>query len=929
MAKQEQDQSKKAIRDRLRASLGGSKEALRANLRAQPAQEAPVAPPQAKEAVKTASQESAGLGFRPLDMAANAPGSFIKNAKAVLWDLPKAAAESLVHYAKNPNQYLTDVQPQHLRTFLPEIAKIVKDDYKSFYDPDDFGGNVTEDPFRVVSDIAGAASLGGGALAAGGKLAGGALRGVARGAARGALTVGKVGRGISSLERLDPSSVVIKAATIGARPLANAIGIGRYTKQLKTLDATLAAEAEVEAYNVAERIYGGKLTPAEHDAIIESFAVGNKEKNAIIAKTNPELWAKREKMREWLAEDERVWTEKEELVKPGSSLDAKAKAWYRYKSAKGEKVVSPDGTVRDLSMQDAIDAIKSKKDDPTFFRLFSDKKDRGLFDAFTERQFHGGMLSRAEARALRGELPTDIHQILSHQLRSSIGTQKNIKLARAAQEILSRNGELKTVTNRTTAAEVRSLTKAGYAPLQSTFFQKYHDTFGKAINIIADAAKQPGDQMTNVINASERAKDVLIRAEEAINVPPVELWAPAHAVNWLNHRLSPGDGLIGSVVRWALNIGGTLPYYKAIATVLNPRYWIANAVGDAALSFLYGVNPQALKYANKLREIVPDEIRNIGINKLYNSDYNLFMRTANRFQNYAQNVDNYFKRAVFINEAVKQGVKAKILTVGRDFFVAEDQLIPFISKMRQAPNRWVDNLEAITRAKEKIAATAVSRLDIDRQRATLANRFARAANADAPKGAVAPDAVYSPPASTPEIYPSMKPSKPGPIEATAPDPIYGGAAVAAKPEAKSLLELQRQKKADLKRILSDDTPGNDKARDVAIDTIVQDLAQIGKQIKSEAKAAGHVTDMTRADPFSGDYGLAGPSKEVDVGQYGYQAGQAIELSNERKRVIAISRQIEENQIAQEQKIADMVWQINEMHKLGGISPMLERESIMG
>ncbi len=929
MARQEEDQSKKAIRDRLRASLGSSREALRANLRAQTAPPTAAVPSAPAEAVKTETPEATGLGFRLGDMAANAPGSFIKNAKAVLWDLPKTAAENLVHYAKNPNSYLSDIKL--LPKYLPDIAKIIKDDYKSFYDPDEFGENITEDPFRVVSDVAGAASIVGGATATAGKAAGAALRGVSRGASKAALGVGRVGRGIARVEALDPSSVALKGVTSAAKPLANAIGIGRYTRTFKTIDATLAAEAEAEAYNVAERIYGGKLTPAEHDAIIESFAVGNREKNALFAQQNPQLWAKREKMREWLAADEKVWTEKENLVNPKSALDAKAKAWYRYKAAKGEKVVNPDGTTRDLSMQDAIDAMKSGKDEPTFFRLFSSQDDKPMFDAFIERQFHGGMLSRAEARALRGELPTDINQILSHQLRSSIGTQKNIKLARAAQELLARSGDLRTVTNKTTAAEIKALRKAGFAPLQSTFFKKYHETYGRAVNIIAEGIKKPGDMIRNAANAAEQAKDILLRAEEAVATPPLELWAPAHAVNWLNHRLSPGDSMIGSAVRWALNIGGTLPYYKAIATVLNPRYWIANAVGDAALSLLYGVHPQALRYAHKLRELVPDEIRNIGINKLYNSDYNLFMRTANRFQNYAQNVDNFFKRATFINEAVKEGVKAKLLTVGRDFFVAEDQLIPFIANMRQKPNQWVNNLEEITRIKERVAAKAVAAVEDDKLRGKLGARYARAASAEGPKGKVVSDVVYSGEKAAPELYPDLAKGGPGKVEATAYDPIYGGdpyGPVSDIPSPPSVAEEYRLKKANLKRILADPSSGNDNARAIAIDTLVQDLAQLGKQLKKEGKAASSAADVARVEPFSGDLGLAEPSVAKSVGPYDYEAGPARELSTNQQRIRTISRQLDENQAAKEEKIADLLYQIRESGRLAELSPGLEREAMM-
>src|SRR3990167_3199722 len=926
MARQEEDQSKKAIRDRLRASLAPSREALRANLRAQAPQQAPAVPPEPVQGLESPPAKTEGLGFRPGEMLSNVPSSFIKQAKAVLWDLPKAAAESLIHYAKNPNQYLSDLKitPK----YLPDIARIIKDDYSSYYDPDSLGSNITEDPMRPVADFAGLASIAGGGLATTGKLAAGAVKASSRSLARGAIQVGKVGRNVSKLEVLDPSSLVIRGISSGvAKPLADAIGVGRYTNKLKMMDAALGGEADAEAYTIAERIYGGKLTPQEHDVIIESFAVGNKEKNAALATQRPDLWAKRAKMREWLQEDEAYYLEQDKVVDPTTARDAKAKGWLRYKQQKGEKAVTPEGLPRELTLDDAFTAMKTG-DEPVFFRLFSNKADRELFDAFIERQYHGGTLSRAEKRAMRGEVPTDINQILSHQLRTSIGTKKNIKLARAAQEMLSQDGQLKVVTSKTTRQEIKALREAGYAPFQGPFYQKYHETLGKAVNMIADAAKRPGNKIQQVAEAAERAKDVLLRAEEATEVPPIELWAPKHAVNWLNLRLNPSDSMIGSVIRWGLNLGGTLPYYKAIATVMNPRYWIANAVGDAALAFLYGVHPQALKYAHKLRGMVPDEIRNIGLNKLYQSDYGLFMRTANRFQNYAQNVDNYFKRAVFINEAVREGVKAKLLTVGRDFFVAEDQLIPFIANLKAAPNRWINNLEDITKLKEKLSATAMSRVATDKQRATLGKRYARSANKDVAPCKRADDAVYSGDRPSPEIYPDMKPSRPGKIEQTAPDEIYGPGGAATSPEAVDPKIRYNELKAKPKAIIADNAPGNDASRAQAIDSMVQELAQLGRDIKKAAKPIAETGDIARVTPFSEDYALAAPGARPDAGQYGYSAGEAKPLTSAQERIRLISRQLDDNQLAQDQAFADMVWQIIETDKLESVAPALAREAMM-
>ena len=918
--KQAQQERKRLLLEARRASL----EAAKAARRDAKAQDGPKPPPAAAERVKSPPSDSLSRGFEPLQMLQNAPGSFVKNAKAILWDLPKAAAGSLLHYATHPSEYLEDVGWQKVKRFAPEIAKIVKDDYVDYYSPGNFGRQVTDDPFRLVSDLAGAASVAGGLAAKGGQLGGTALRGVSRVGAKAALGVGRAGKALQSLETLDPASAILAGAGRAYKPLADSIGMGKYSRRFKSIDATLAGEAENEAFQVAERIYAGRLTPADHDTLIESFAVGNQEKNALLASQRPDLWAAREKMRAWLEEDSKYFLDQEKFVDPGSADDALRKGWLRYKQSRGQKGVNPDGTPRELTLDDAAEGM-AKGDKPVYFSLFN-QKDRGMFDAFSEKLYSHGALSRAERRAMAGDVPRDIHQILSHQLRTSVGTRKSVKLARAAQEELARNGDLRVVTSKTTPEEVAALKKAGFAPFHGPFYKKYHETLGKAVNMIAEAAKKPGDVVQNVATASEQVKDVLLRAEEAISAPASEVWAPKHAVQWLNLRLNPGaaDTLIGKVVNWALTMGGTLPYYKAIATVMNPRYWIANAVGDAALSFLYGIHPQALKYATTLRELVPDEIKSIGINKLYQSDYNAFMRTANKLQNYAQNIDNYFKRAVYITEQIKQGVKAKLLDTGSAFFIAERELKPFLAHIRLAPNRWVDSLNAITVAKERLAANALSVKSLDKERGKLGQEMSGIAAREKVPGEVMAEGVYSPARGEAGLYPSGVASRPQPQAVTAGDPTYGAAREAA-PEVKASLAEQKAAIQDaLKRVYA--TEFDETARNVAIDELVKKLAAIGREESSGAKVASIAPE--RVVPDTSDLGLGEPSVKPAAGQYDYAPGEARPVSDTQSRMMDVAKRLDAADAAREQKMADLLWQVNEARRLQEIHPMLERESMV-
>ncbi len=735
--------------------------------RQEPAPQRPVGP-----AASSGEAAVASDGFDAVEMAKNAPGSFATNVKAVLWDLPKAVIQNAVRYARDPASYVADVKL--LINDPKSVMRVFKDDYVDFYGEGDFGAEVTRDPFRFVSDLAGAAAIGGGLGAKGATIAARATRVANPGAAKVLAGAGRVARGVSKVERIDPSDIALRALGKIYRPMADGIGYGETTPAFKVLDSTIAGEGEREAAEASLKMWTEGLTPVQNDKLIRALSLGKRAEVEALKATDPVLHQKYLAIREALEMDSAKF-----LDETGAVSDPDARRALYAQIGRYEKQLNK----ADVDMNAAKAGMDSGEYSPTFLSIHGPSRVKDFFSALNDPLYHAGTLGRAIKRAIKGEVPTDVHAILAHQMRASIGARGNIKLVRSYLEYLKQKGML-FVVRKDSPPEMRAaLQKKGYVLSQGAFFESYSKMFDKSVQSLADAMRQPGDPIVNVANRAEQLKQLDDTADAMLSNPVEEVWIPRHAQALMNMRLNPGasDSTLGKAVSWALNAGsngGLMPYYKAIATVLNPRYWIANAVGDAALAMLYGLHPSALKYAHKLRDVVPDEIADIPFNKLYQSQYNRFTQWTNRLQHYAQGIDNLFKRAMWIQSQAVDGVKRKLLTVGHDFFVAEAQLVPHLMMMKNQPNAWVKNLEAIARVKERMGIAGLAAAEERRNRVKLGEEYASAAAKEGPKGETMAAPELMPGKREGRVYddPGVK-SRPEKGPETAPDPIYGSGEV--------------------------------------------------------------------------------------------------------------------------------------------------------
>lgn len=634
----------------------------------------------------------------PLKVLKNAPASFVQNVKAVLWDVPVTAVKELAGAVVDPAQYWKDLK---LATkYLPEIGDMLGQDYADAY-WHRAAQTIEEDPFRFVSDAAGAASLGGGAVAG---LAGKGSR------------LGQIGTSLGRVAGLDPAELALKAGMkLPTKYALRAFGITPETEELRALNALLGPEFEKKANQAAWKVITAELNPAQQKSLVRAWAEGENGFLSQLQTSDPKVWEMYQKSREWLLDDEKHWVDIEKVIKGREASRAKVKALVRWAEQEGQAWAQPGQAGRYQAAHDMI--YKHKTHNPTFFSITSDAyKEKGLFSQLTDPLYRDGSLSRAELRAMHGKIGNDPYAILMHQIKASMASQKAIALWRGSQEILQKKGLLKAADDLT---DIQALRKAGWAPIEGPFFEKYHTMFAKAINHLADAARKPGEVVTNVAQAAEEFTRAGLLGEQYLKNPVKTLWAPEGVAKWLKMELSPAgaDHLMGKLVHAFGRGFGLMPYYKALATVFNPRYWLPNLVGGAALSVLYGIHPQSLKYARKFKELLPDELQHFATHDLFMRDMNWFQKKATRFREYAAAMDAFFKGSVYVSDAVKTAMKEGLMKTGNFFFIAADELKPVLADLRNSGIAWKDDLLLARRQAEAISNLSIKRAELMKQQA--------------------------------------------------------------------------------------------------------------------------------------------------------------------------------------------------------------------
>lgn len=630
------------------------------------------------------------------DIVKNAPGSFYKNLTETINGLVIEPFAAGAKYAQDPGQYARDLAlvPKYAQDMLDGVAS----DYGNYYGS--LWESIKRDPFRLASDAAAVAVPVAGTAGKGAKVVAAATKGTSTaGAARKfAHAAQSVGR---TVENLDPLAATIMAA--GKVPqvgrFLTAAGEGKYTKDLNSFAARIAAETEQFANKDAAQVFFGSLTKEENKALTGMLIWGDKAQVEGLRAANPKLKKAYDSIREYLLADEKVYTELEKIVGENAATNAKLLGMRRW--AKQEMGL-------ELDTASAKKMVEGKTHDPVFFRLYSKPGDTtDPFHIFHDHAYRGGVLSRAEKRMAKGEVPTDAMEIMAHHVKSTRDVQGQLKLVRTMEEYLKSKSEWKVIGTKTPPETIEALRKAGYRPFQGPFFQKYFEAMGRAVNDVSDALSRPGDPYKNLADVKAAYFQRELGARAFLNNAPTEIYVPEHVAAWANLQFNPGaaDGILGKFLRVSLDLGGYLPYYKALVTVMNPRYWLQVAFSNAIMGAIYGVHPTAMKYAYTLQDQLPIEMRNIVKHDLFYRGKDGFTRLSMRLQEFTQGLDAFFKGGIYIHEAAKQAAREGIIKAGQGFFATQEQAKAVLQRYFDASHGQTALLERVARVKEGIGLT--------------------------------------------------------------------------------------------------------------------------------------------------------------------------------------------------------------------------------
>lgn len=634
-----------------------------------------------------------------VDAFKNAPESAIKLAKGVYdLGLGLASVPGTLYYkaagipdvvdpktgVKTPNRDVTErIQKFDYITQNPgKIAGHIADYYKDYY------GNLTdsfaEDPFQFILDASSVVSLGAGALGLGAKGA------KAAGAVNAATKLGnaaKAVRGVGEYVKLaDPTHWAMEAVKLAAKKtgVMDAMGFGKHSAPLMDRLQVTRAAGEIDA--VADRMaaMGVEMTPQQVTDFQWRTFIGDEPSRKLI-EGNPNLKA----FAEELIPQQEAYMTVHGLLTPKKALRAKAIGAREYlKHLAGDDL---ERLAEVPSYKDILRKIKTGEWQPTFASLFStDEFARTLIDRVHDTAGEGKFWSRAEKRIGGGNYSFDPKVFVPRMMESFNNLKQKKSFLDSALQYFIRHApeDLKFLDAGDQGAQA-ALIKAGYREFPKALFEKYLDDTMKAHSALIQIASK-GAIGADDIQRAQSAFGSFIDKNGRFNPPARKLYIPAHAAAMIAMEVG-----VPSTIRTMYRKG--VGAVKTAQTILNPRFYGANLIGNSAILGLYGATHSDLRRMWKLFDRMPDQIRAL-IDTSVGHGRGPIGRIVDSLGTAAARIDNMAKGTVYAAE-----VKHKLMPIASQFFDSIPKLEEAISFFAKAPRDFVEAELAIHRQYMKAA----------------------------------------------------------------------------------------------------------------------------------------------------------------------------------------------------------------------------------
>lgn len=623
---------------------------------------APVAPPKPVEQKKERPAHREGIAEDPIEDFTN----LAKELAMGIFHTGKIAAD----YVANPSEWLRDMRRLYgSGKMMSETAGVLWDAVAENYKDDE--GNLAlldamiKRPAHTLADIAGIASLAGGATKLAGKTAGGASRlRIPAEIANALPKMGKADKVVRAGEAMEKAASALDPLSWGgkavkgvlakpAKRFADWAGLGEHTDDALRIRANEYASEELA--NAADKLDLAYDRLSLEDGAALSAAV-RRGSDADIAALSPDArkWydAFRGKVagakgQEEFLKERRVGLTDQRATR-ANAIAAAMEEW------------GPDAAKNKEMVEAALAKIESGEWNPTYASLFKPTEEANLLDLLVKDFEANRRYGRLEGRRGGGDYERDIFQVAMRQMDAFHATKAKIRWMDSLLNHLSRKGVLKTV------AKIDDLPE-GYAVVETPILKKYFEVKNRAGAALVENLQKglgPGEAIEGAIRKVVDDPETLRTFARANHIA-----VPKHVARLIDLEFAPPSGL-------GLLYDTVLGHWKGLAVLWNPRNWVGTAVGNALMDVLHGVGPDSFRRAKQLREIMPPEIRG-NIKEFVDQNTGLYQRMTSKLGEYYQKLDEIVTRGPIFakeTEAVRRQLRENLQRTGAAFFIAKEVL---------------------------------------------------------------------------------------------------------------------------------------------------------------------------------------------------------------------------------------------------------------
>lgn len=575
----------------------------------------------------------------------------------------------VIEHVKHPDEYIKDWKYLFQPGVMGEAGSLLLDAALETHKNDrgqiDILESATRRPFHFIADAL-------------------MVKGIVTKAARVA-GVAKAARFAPILEALErfpaaqaKAGLVKLGETAPVKAVREAMGFGPETRDIMRIRAhEYASEAITEAESLA-KLAAQKLSPDEAASLRRAIRVGAPEDLARLG-PNARKWydsfTNLVRGQESFILEKDLLTERRMLV-----ANAKAAALELY------------GNASTANTRAAVKLIQEGKIKPTYASLFREKEATAdLFNTLNQdiRRITG-KYGRLEERTARGLYDPDIVATAVKQVKAFHAMKARVRFLDRTLAHLATKG---------LARPIRRLDdlRPGEAALQAPLLKRYLEAEMRAASLFW-RARMGGASGQEAVRAAF-AQTLADPAFRTVGAELNHVAVPRHVAALVARELAiPGP--IGRVYDRVMG------YWKGLATVFRPQYWLSVAVGNGIMSAMAGVGPEDVARLRHFKHLLPPEVRSRLQHDLAVPGTNAYERVAGTLGEYSSVLDRtLLRQPVFSTEV--EAIRRRLLSAGGSAFVAIETLddpAKFAQLVAAAPDKISEAERLMVLLRERAAA---------------------------------------------------------------------------------------------------------------------------------------------------------------------------------------------------------------------------------